>query len=83
MTIKHRTEIRGICERILHDLVCGKVEGISVSDALALGLYVRYLKRISAHLKNIATSAVNPFYRISFKEKQPSMAEKMNSFTPK
>jgi hypothetical protein len=30
-------------------------------------LYLRYLKRVSAHLKNIASSVVNPFDRIGFR----------------
>lgn len=63
-------EISGICDRIDEDLVQGKVERLTPSDSAALALYVRYLKRISAHLNNIATSVVNPFDRIGFYEKK-------------
>ncbi len=70
MMDKHRKDIRIICDGIIDDLVGGKVEGISISDAAALAIYTRYLKRISAHLKNIASSLVNPFDRIGFKEKR-------------
>lgn len=45
---------------------------LSSSDAVALALYSRYLKRISSHLTNIASSAVNPFPRIGYREKQLS-----------
>ena len=38
-------------------------------DAICLALYIRYLKRICAHLRNIATSIVNPFHRIGYREK--------------
>lgn len=38
--------------------------------AVTAALYLRYLKRVSAHLKNVATSVVNPYYRIGFKEKR-------------
>ena len=38
--------------------------------AVTVALYLRYLKRVSAHLKNVATSAVNPYYRIGFREKR-------------
>ena len=38
--------------------------------AVTAALYLRYLKRVSAHLKNVATSVVNPFYRIGYKEKK-------------
>ena len=34
--------------------------------AAAMALYVRYLKRINSHLRNIASSVVNPFDHISF-----------------
>ena len=37
--------------------------------AVTVALYMRYLKRVSAHLKNVATSVVNPYHRIGFREK--------------
>lgn len=42
---------------------------LQTSDAVAVALYARYLKRINAHLTNIASAIVNPFPRISFREK--------------
>jgi phosphate transport system protein len=36
-------------------------------EAAATALYVRYLKRVSAHLMNIASSVTNPFDRIGFR----------------
>ena len=38
--------------------------------AATLAIYLRYLKRVSAHLKNVATSVVNPYHRIGFREKE-------------
>ena len=38
-------------------------------NAICLALYIRYLKRICSHLRNIATSIVNPFHRIGYREK--------------
>lgn len=38
--------------------------------AVTVSLHLRYLKRVSAHLKNVATSVVNPYYRIGFREKE-------------
>jgi len=38
--------------------------------AVTVALHLRYLKRVSAHLKNVATSVVNPFHRIGFREKE-------------
>ena len=59
-----------ICDRLVDDLVAGKVGDQSPADAAALALYIRYLKRIGSHLKNMVTSVVNPFHRIGFKEKK-------------
>jgi phosphate transport system protein len=42
---------------------------LTVASAVALALYARYLKRINAHLTNIASAIVNPFPRIGFREK--------------
>ena len=44
------------------------LEGRS-GHAVTTALYLRFLKRVSAHLKNVATSVVNPYYRIGFREK--------------
>jgi phosphate uptake regulator len=43
---------------------------ISSRDAVAIAMYARYLKRINAHLTNIASAIVNPFPRIGFREKE-------------
>jgi phosphate uptake regulator len=43
---------------------------LTTSDAVCLALYSRHLKRINAHLTNIASSIVNPFPRIGFREKK-------------
>ena len=40
---------------------------VAVREAVATALYVRYLKRVSAHLKNVASSVVNPFDRIGYR----------------
>lgn len=57
------------CESIVKELVTGNVQDIETSTATAIGLYVRYLKRIGAHSRNIVTSVVNPFHRIGYREK--------------
>ena len=45
---------------------------MSISDAVTLALYARFLKRTNCHLNNIATAVVNPFPRIGFREKRYS-----------
>jgi phosphate transport system protein len=46
------------------------VEGAvpDAKQATALALYLRFLKRISAHSRNLASSVVNPFDRIGYPE---------------
>ncbi len=38
---------------------------------IAYTLIVRYIKRVNAHLKNVATAVVNPFHRIGFRRSTP------------
>jgi phosphate uptake regulator len=66
----YTTDTGSICDRLVNDLVAGKVGDQSPADAAALALYIRYLKRIGSHLKNMVTSVVNPFDRIGFVEKK-------------
>jgi phosphate uptake regulator len=56
------------CDEIFADLIASPDPQLNPSDAIATALYTRYLKRISAHLINIATSIFNPFERIGFRE---------------
>ena len=65
-----KIEISAICDRIVNELAQGHLEGLASNDAVALALYVRYLKRISAHLNNMITSVVNPFERIGFRAQE-------------
>ena len=62
-------------EDLVQDLIAGKVMSDDSGEAVTAVLYLRYLKRISAHLKNVATSVVNPYYRIGFREKAKSGKE--------
>ena len=62
-----KMEVSSICDNIVNELVKGSSDGLSSSDTVALALYARYLKRISAHLNNMITSVVNPFERIGFR----------------
>ncbi|MBU0545464.1 MAG: hypothetical protein KKH97_09010 [Proteobacteria bacterium] len=62
-------EVSRDCALTTNALIQGDGE-FSVSDAVTLGLYLRFLKRTGAHLFNICTSIVNPFHRIGFSEKK-------------
>jgi len=61
-----------LSDGIVNEIIGGKNENntLSTGNAVALALYARYLKRINAHLTNIASAIVNPFPRIGFREKK-------------
>ncbi len=61
-------------EAIVSDLIESDSSDQSVSDGVALAMYARYLKRINAHLTNVASAIVNPFPRIGFREKKKAKA---------
>ena len=55
-------------DEILNILIKRSEPDLVCSEAVSTALYVRFLKRISAHLMNIASSIVNPFDRIGFRD---------------
>jgi len=55
------------CNELLKEIITSKTSGKMVEKKyLAMVLLLRYLKRVDAHLKNIATTLVNPFHKIGF-----------------
>ena len=62
--------VNDVCDEIVVAVVKEKDANIRPGDAAALVLYVRWLKRINSHLRNITTSVVNPFDRIGFQPKK-------------
>jgi phosphate transport system protein len=57
------------CESIVIRIINGEVSDLSAANAATLVLYIRYLKRIGAHSRNLVSGIVNPFHRIGYKEK--------------
>ena len=57
------------CDQRVIDYIKGVDVEVSSSNAAALALYFRYLKRINSHLRNVATSVVNPFDQIGYMQK--------------
>ena len=49
-------------------LLDDKKMDLKVRNAVALALYLRYLKRVASHLMNVATSIVNPFHKIGYRK---------------
>ena len=56
------------CDKFIEELVLE--ENISSRKAIFCALVSRYFKRVSAHLKNVASSIVNPFHRIGYKPEE-------------
>lgn len=67
LMVRYKEDISGQSSEVVKALVSGAVE-LPSGDAAALALYVRYLKRISAHSRNLISSLVNPFDRIGYPE---------------
>lgn len=68
--LKDHKEVSASVERHLKALREGSALVGDSGRAVTAALYLRYLKRMSAHLKNVATSVVNPYHRIGFREKK-------------
>ncbi|MEO0239494.1 MAG: PhoU domain-containing protein [candidate division WOR-3 bacterium] len=62
--MKKHLEINKILENLLREVA--KDDSLKPRKAIIIALLTRYLKRVSAHLKNVASSIVNPYPKISF-----------------
>ena len=63
----YKDDISRQCRELEEALVTGEVT-MDCAEATALALYTRFLKRISAHSRNLVSSLVNPFDRIGYPE---------------
>jgi phosphate uptake regulator len=66
--------VNRLCDQRVIDYIKESDKNVSSSDAVSLALYFRYLKRINSHLRNVATSVVNPFDQIGFRRRNPNMS---------
>ena len=55
------------CDAIVDHLIKNEMSEFTTSTAVSTAIYVRYLKRVAAHLRNITSGIVNPFERIGFR----------------
>ena len=62
-----KEEVTMASDRIVNNIIAGDLEFESGSEAAAIALYARYLKRIGSHLKNITSTIVNPIDSIGYK----------------
>ena len=68
--LKEYKWVNDVCDESLEGLIQEADKDIRPGDAVALGIYFRWLKRINSHLRNITTSVANPFDRIGFEPKE-------------
>ena len=68
--MKQHKDVSNWCDSVITELITNSPSEIMVGHAVVLAMYIRYLKRISAHLTNIVSSVVNPFPRIGFRYKE-------------
>ena len=75
--LKREEAVGKMAEAVVYAIVSEDGKGLGVKSAVCLSLYARHLKRINAHLTNIASAVVNPFPRLGFrmKEKPPEAEE--------
>ena len=64
----YKENISSQSDAITHDVILGKITDLDTKSATAVSLYARYLKRISAHSRNLISSVVNPFEKIGYPE---------------
>jgi len=62
--IEGHMEINSSCEELVEKLMHD--EEIGAQPAIAYALTSRYIKRVSSHLKNVASTAINPFSHIGY-----------------
>lgn len=74
MLLNELWKIKKICSKYIAATISNDLQ-IKTSDAVAFALYMRYLKRIAAHLMNIATSIVNPFHKIGYRKTHKKIEE--------
>lgn len=62
------SRVRKDADQIIAALITGNDATLTRAQTAVVALYVRYLKRVAAHLLNILSSVVVPFERIGYRE---------------
>lgn len=65
----YKEDISSKCAELEERLVAGGIT-LPSHEAVTVALYLRCLKRVSAHTRNLLSSLVNPFVRIGYAEKK-------------
>lgn len=65
--INDMTEVKKTCDESISELLTKK-QKFETQEAVALALYLRYLKRVAAHIQNVTSTIVNPFHLIKYRD---------------
>ena len=63
-------KLSDVCDDVIEKILTAEDDQGIRRDLVALVLLMRFFKRVNAHLKNIASTVVNPFHRIGYKPKK-------------
>ena len=61
------SRIRKEADHFIAELIGDEDPSLGRAQTAVIALYVRYLKRVGAHLLNILSSVVSPFERIGYR----------------
>ncbi len=64
----YKEDITVNCREMEEQLIKGAVD-LGAADAVTVALYLRFIKRISSHARNLVSSVSNPFPRIGYRSK--------------
>ncbi len=67
----YNNQVNEASDKLVNDILAGKLTFGDETQTAAIVLYARYLKRIGAHLKNITSVLINPVDTIGYKTKEP------------
>lgn len=73
--IEELVGIKDKCDDYIMKLIKGVDESFQATQAVPLVLYLRYLKRVGGHVQNVASSIVNPFHKIKYRDKHRKLVE--------
>jgi len=68
--LKEYDWVNKLCDEHIMDCIKENDASLTQCNAVTLALYFRYLKRLNSHLRNIASSVVNPFHKIGYYNKE-------------
>lgn len=79
LILEDLAKVKDKCDDYIMFLIKGEGESFKTSEAVPLALYMRYLKRISGHIQNVASSIVNPYHRIKYRAAHTKLIDDQES----